>query len=508
MSPPLTARPYVEGPQKTKQQTKENNQPSQKTNPHLPTMPEKTAVDCLNDLGLHEEALKAVARDLQTRQDKETLWQAVTTALRNKSYNLAAEYADRLKTAPGIRKMHLQIISLAYNFAGRHDDAYLTCREAVDQDRSYFKSDRYSLACRATCIDRNEEAFLHITAALSCLRPGDRYLVRKAFLDSELAGAWDYAATHEPDLEKALTVYFPEWEEFVEANRPVEPERSVDHRDLTRMPGEFHRLLRSQCAATFYSPPFAAAREPELYGRYLEWQAETAKPRVDAFARYMRKVNKSLDDSQPHFAAFQAERQRFGAARIHINRILWKIPNSNPARLPNIPLMEPLIDEFKAQYKESPWTFNFLIHRRHPGLSPEEFASLPPINRRSGTAALLLGNGHYLEDRNEEAIRAWSECAKIWPWDATPLLNMVKLLVQTDRPQEAAKVLSTIRPHAISAELRTKLERNIAESDWVEDVFNKRCEIPLPEFCEFYPGANEEFLETQRESPATQPLNS
>ena len=63
--------------------------------------------------------------------------------------------------------------------------------------------------------------------------------MRKAFLDSELAGAWHYAATHEPDLEHAMTLYFPLWSTIVEANQPIKPERCVDHADLAHIPQEF-----------------------------------------------------------------------------------------------------------------------------------------------------------------------------------------------------------------------------------------------------------------------------
>ena len=461
-------------------------------------MPEKSKVNCLNDLGLHAEALEAVERELAIREDKHTLWRAVTTALRNKRYALAAEYADRLKVAPGLKKKHIQIISLAYNFAGRSQEAYLCCREAVNRDETDSSLEHYSLACRGTAIGWNGEAFLNILIALPSTLHTDRYLMRKAFLDSELAAAWDYAATQEPDLEHAMTFYFPLWRSIVEGNQSLEPERCVDHTDLAHIPQEFHCLLRSSCPATFTSIPLTAATHPELHRRYLEWQAETAKPRIEAYARYMEKAEKILDDSQPLFAAFQAERHRFGAARTHLVRILRTSPDCDPARLPDIPLLAPLLMEFQVQYDESPEAFRDLVHRKHLGFTPEEADALPPINRRSGTTALLLGNGHYERNQPAQAIEAWSKCARIWPWDATPLLNLVKVLVETERTADASKALAAIRPEALSAELREKLERNIAEEYWIENIFAGPREIPLPEFGGFYPGADQEFLEPLR----------
>jgi tetratricopeptide (TPR) repeat protein len=238
---------------------------------------------------------------------------------------------------------------------------------------------------------------------------------------------------------------------------------------------------------------------------------DMAAPRIDAFARYMGKAAKILDDSQGLFASFQAERHRFGAARVHLLRLLRTAPDCNPARLPAIPLLDPLLREFQAQFDESPDAFALLVHRQSPGLTPEEVAGLPPINRRSGTAALLLGNGHFERDRYEEAIQAFSECAKIWPWDATPLLNLVRALVETGRLKDATEVIAAIRPQALSTELKGKLERNVAEGWWAEDIYEGPREIPLPEFGGFYPGANREFLDSldslrrKSETPAKSP---
>ena len=73
---------------------------------------EETETEHLNDLGLHAEALGAIERELKTRQDKETLWQAVATALSNKRYQLAVEYAELLKKAPGVEKRHIQLVKI------------------------------------------------------------------------------------------------------------------------------------------------------------------------------------------------------------------------------------------------------------------------------------------------------------------------------------------------------------------------------------------------------------
>lgn len=91
----------------------------------------QSEVESLNLLGLHDCALEEVQRTLETRVDSSILYEAVCTALSNKRYDLASEYADRLALIPDLEKKDRQIISLAYNHAGRHDEAYLMCRDAV-----------------------------------------------------------------------------------------------------------------------------------------------------------------------------------------------------------------------------------------------------------------------------------------------------------------------------------------------------------------------------------------
>ena len=462
---------------------------------------EETEVEHLNELGLHSEALDAVERELQTRENTAILWEAITTAMVNKRFNLAVEYAERLKVAPGIKKRHLQLVSLAYNYAGRSLEAYQCCREAIDRtDTPNEAGDYYTMACRASSIGLQKEAFANILIALVFLPRNDEDILRKAFLDSELAGAWGYAESAEPTLAQALSVYFPDWKYVVQRNTPAEPERWIDHSDLKHIPSEFHSLLKPRCPSTLLSTPLTAALNPDLHRRYLKWQDDQVQPRLLAFSNYIEKVTKLLEDFQGSFATFQAHKGRFGAARNHLLQILKKSPDADPSRLPEIPLLAPLITEFRNQFAESPEAFSRLVHRSYPGLSQGEFEALPSANRRSGTAALLLGNGHYNRKRRHEAVQAWASCAQIWPWDETPLLNLVRGLIETNRKNEATRALGAIRSEAISQQLRRKIEFNIHCEDWAPDTFGRQDGIPIPSFSGFYPGANQEFLQWLEES--------
>jgi hypothetical protein len=168
----------------------------------------QSEVESLNLLGLHDCALEAVQRTLETRVDESILYEAVCTALSNKRYDLASEYADRLALIPCLEKKEIQIISLAYNYAGRHDEAYIACRDAVFREGPSMVTEFYSLACRAVSTGRFEEALSYILRELKNVHPREGYLVRKAFIDSELVEAWEYASKYSPDLQQALGDYF------------------------------------------------------------------------------------------------------------------------------------------------------------------------------------------------------------------------------------------------------------------------------------------------------------
>ena len=462
---------------------------------------EETEVEHLNELGLHSEALEAVERELKIRQNKSTLWEAVTTAMANKRYDLAVEYAERLKVAPGIKKRHLQLVSLAYNYAGRSLEAYQCCREAIDRtDTPNEARDYYTLACRASSIGLQKEAFANILIALVFLPRNDEDILRKAFLDSELAGAWRYAETAEPTLAQALSVYFPDWKYVVQHNTPTEPERWIDHSDLKHIPAEFHTLLKPRCPSTLLSTPLTAALNPDLHRRYLKWQDDQVQPRLLAFSNYMEKVTNLLEDSQGRFAAFQAHKGRFGAARNHLLQILKKSPDADPSRLPEIPLLAPLITEFRNQFEESPEAFVRLVKSGRVGLSPEKVAELPLANRNSALAALRVARRHQLLRQHNQAIQALSTCATIWPWDEVLLIDLARSLSEAGHTEKALVALDAIPPRALPDDLRKQLEQNINSKNWERISLSKPPEIPLPNFREFYPGANQEFLQWLEES--------
>lgn len=464
----------------------------------------QSEVESLNHLGLHDCALEAVQRTLETRVDESILYEAVCTALSNKRYDLASEYADRLALIPYLEKKEIQIISLAYNYAGRHDEAYLICRDAVFREGPSMVTEFYSLACRAVSTGRFEEALSHILRELKNVHPREGYLVRKAFIDSELVEAWEYASKYSPDLQRALGDYFENWQSILEGNQCLGPERWVDHSDLKHIPGEFHILLKPRCPSTFVTPPLQAAKYPDLHRRYLEWQAATAAPHIAAFARYMEDAERKLIEAQPVFAEFQAARERFGLARGHLLCILRNSADYDPTRLPYIPLLAPLLEEFQSQYKESPEAFRFLVDEATRSRSEEEFTNLPPINRSSGLAALYLGNTYFKCRRLADAIREWILCAKRWPWDESALLNIVYGLQLQKRYEEASRALATVRAETLPDATRRQIEENIATRNSSRNPCCQAPRIPTPEFGGYFPGANGDFLDWLEKRKAPQ----
>jgi len=454
----------------------------------------QSEVVSLNILGLHEAALEIAERNVKACEDRSSLYEAVVAAISNKCYELAAQYADRLRLTQNLNKGDIHIISLAYNYAGRHPEAYIHCRQAVLRDETPDCTDFYSLACRGSKIHRLDEALVHILRAFSCIKPPHNYLFRKVFLDSELADVWKHSETSSPNLHRALVVHFQNWKSIVTINQFAEPERMVDHADLKQIPEEFHILLTSCSVSTFETPPLKSAQNPELHRRYLDWQVSTAAPRIAAFARYMENANRELINNQPLFAQFQAEKKRFGHARSHLLCILRNSTDCDPSSLPDIPLLAPLLEEFRAQYKESPEAFQFLVNRS-VDVTQEVLAKFPPLNRSSGLGALYLGNSLHYKFRFEEAIEAWIECSKIWPWDESPTLNIVYALQLVERFEDAMKALSKVPPESLPESTRHLIQQNIINRDSSKNPCRQKPNIPTPEFDGFFLGANDEFIE-------------
>ncbi len=455
---------------------------------------DQTEIESLNLLGLHDCALSAIEEKLQHTQDSSTLSQAVKTALVMRRYDLAVEYAERLKWAEGVTKDDIQLIGLAYNYAGRAVDAYMMSREAFHRENADC-TDYYTLACRGSVLGHVSEALYLVLQCLASVPKTHSYLLRKAFLDSELANVWSHAATATPTLQHALADHVPDWLAIFGANSDAEPERCVDHSDLRHIPSEFHVLLKAGCASTFETSPLNALQCPDLHKRYLEWQNTIAAGRVHAFASYIHACERTLLAAQPLFAEFQAEKSRFMLARNHLICILLNSDDVNPAKLPDLPLLAPLLEEFRAQYEESPEAFRLLLNRGKYFLLESEFNNLPPVNRSSGMAALYVGNCFNHARRFPEAIRAYHACARTWPWDAAPLLNLVFTLQRANRFDEALQVLRLVKDSDLTASTRDGIERDIANLHNDRNRCNQRPKVPTPAFGGFWPGADGEFLE-------------
>jgi hypothetical protein len=98
-----------------------------------------------------------------------------------------------------------------------------------------------------------------------------------------------------------------------------------------------------------------------------------------------------------------------------------------------------------------------------------------------------------------------STCAKIWPWDDVLLIDLARSLSDAGYTKKALVALDAIPPRALPDDLRKQLEQNINFKNWERIGLSKPPEIPLPNFREFYPGANQEFLQWLEETEKSQP---
>jgi len=92
------------------------------------------------------------------------------------------------------------------------------------------------------------------------------------------------------------------------------------------------------------------------------------------------------------------------------------------------------------------------------------------------------------------AVQAWLECAEIWRWDSTPLLNSIFAFQRSNRFDLASKALDLVRDAELPPQTRERIEQNIAHRKNDRNLCYQRPRIPTPEFGGLWPGANKEFI--------------
>ena len=391
-------------------------------------------------------------------------------------------------------------IALAFNFSGRLQEAYDIEKSIAPENNEQSLVRLYGLACKANRLGRHAEALIHMLGCFSFQNTevGDAH--RKIFLDSELSSLWEKIPSLPLTLRQAMRYCNLPFDEILALNEPVLPLRCVDQMDIHAMPAKFHALLHPVYATCFEVAPAAEAANPELAAEFADWQGSVVAPRLEAFRALRDRIGSKVLEQQIIFAQFQASKGRFGCARNHLVCHLLQSPGASLANLPEIPLLRPLIEEFRAQEAECPESFRTLIswaYRDEPELFLRDILpEMPALNRTSGYALLAAGCMHYRLGDTAAAIESWSACARKWPLDDAPVMNAAMLLSGEKRWDEATQLINRLPDECMKSMLWKRAHHAISErrAFSLSSKTNPTPRIPTPTFGNLYSGADEEFL--------------
>lgn len=391
-------------------------------------------------------------------------------------------------------------IALAFNFSGRLQEAYDIEKSISPQTNEQSLVRLYGLACKANRLGRHSEALIHLLGCFSFQNTEVWDAHRKIFLDSELSSLWEKIPSIPISLRQAMRYCNLPFDEILALNESITPLRCVDQMDIYAMPKKFHALLQPVHASCFEVAPSAEATNPELAAEFAGWQAAVVAPRLDAFRSLRDRIASVVLEQQLTFAQFQAAKGRFGCARNHLVCHLLKNPGAQVATLPDIPLLRPLIEEFRAQEAECPESFRTLISWVYRD-EPEKFLrdvlpEMPLLNRTSGYALLAAGCMHYRLGDTAAAIESWSACARKWPLDDAPVMNAAMLLSGEKRWDEATRLINRLPDECMKSMLWKRAHHAISERRTfsLSSKTNPMPRIPTPNFGNLYSGADEEFL--------------
>jgi tetratricopeptide (TPR) repeat protein len=456
------------------------------------------------DLGLHDEALATVERLLAGSPDREVHLVAIQVFIRLGAFDRACASADALIKGGVSDAEDLSMVSLAYNFGGRIQEAYDLQKGLFPKSNESQLGRLYGLACKASRLGRHKEALNHLLACFRFTNVESWDAYRKVFLDSELADLWEVIPSMQLSLREAMRHCNVPFDEILKMNTMSGEVRCVDFLDLKVMPSKFQALLRPVHGSTFETSPLVEMRQPELFQEYLAWQDSLVAPRLEVFRALGEMIHSTVVAEQLSFAEFQASRGRIACARNHLVCHLLESPGASVESLPDIPALRPLVEEFRAQHAESPESFRYLISWECKD-NPEEFirdvySELPEVNRGSGYALLALGSMHYRLGNTASAIECWSSCASKWPKDDAPVMNATILLSGENRWDEATKLINRLPGSCLDSMLWKSATRAIKERRQftISSKVHPAPRIPTPTFGHLYSGADEEFLHEKR----------
>lgn len=463
----------------------------------------------LLNLGLNEEALAAIEAQLLEDPCHKVRITAVEIFNRLGHFDRAARCADEVLAERSLcGPEDLFQVSLAYNFSGRLREAYEVERSVQPTSNDVSLIRLYGLACKASRLGQYREALHNLLSSFRFHNVQNWDAHRKIFLDSEIADLWPRIPDISLSLRESMRFCNLPFEEILESNESLYPLRCVDYIDLRTMPARFRALLQPAYQTCFDVSPLMQAAHPALYAEYLEWQESIVAPRIEIFRALSKRIRATVVEKQLAFAKFQAERGRIACARNHIVCHLQHFPQASLDDLPDIAVLAPLVEEFRAQHAESPEAFEYLISWKCKN-EPETFLfdilpEMPERNRNSGYAKLALGCTHYRLGNIHSAIENWAACAEQWPLDDAPVMNATMLLSGEERWDEASELIQRLPGQCMDSLLWKNACTAIRERRCFtisNKIFTSPV-IPTPTFGGLYSGADEEFLtETKNFTP-------
>lgn len=466
------------------------NQPS-------PLFEEATA---LLDLGLQKEAVRLIESRIIAGADREVHAAGLEVFNRLGRFLRSGIHADALLEAGGCSREELFRIALAFNFSGRVQEAYDIEKgiHPACNDTSLVRL--YGLACKASRLGRQQEALGHLLGCFHYQNIEEWDAFRKIFLDSELKHLWLAIPSLKITLRDAMRHCDLPFDEILARNESVFPLRCLDHMDLVFMPKKFRALLNEAQSTCFEVSPMGEAENPALFAEFVEWQRGTVAPRLEIFKQLRDRIRATVVGRQIEFAEFQARRGRIGCARNHIVCHLLHSPGASLDDIPDLPVLRPLVEEFRRQQGECPESFRYLISWECKS-DPERFIrdilpEMPEANRESGYASLALGCMHYRLGDTAAAIEHWAACARKWPLDDAPVMNATMILSGEQRWDEANRFINRLPGECRESALWKKACHAIRErrSFSICNKLHAAPAIPTPTFGRLHSGADEEFL--------------
>ena len=469
----------------------------------MPTNPSNSYIEeasALLDLGLYNDAA-ILAERLQTKNgDIESQYVAMEVLTRLGCFEAAASCGDNLLEAGNCPQDQLFRIALAFNYAGRVQEAYNIEKAIVPLTNDAHFIRLYGLACKASRLGLYNEALGYLMGSFRFQNVESWDAHRKIFIDSELTAFWENLPSLKISLREAMRYCNHPFDEILSANENLFPLRCLDFMDLETMPERFRILLQPAHNTCFEINPRQEAANPELHQEFIRWQESIVQPRLEAFKSLIQRIRKMVIDQQLAFAEFQASRGRIASARNHLVCHLEFAEKSSLEDIPDIAALKPLLNEFRAMQQECPEAFQYLISWKCKK-NPEEFirdvhSEMPSINRESGYAHLALGCMHYRLGNTSAAIEHWFECAKKWPTDDAPLMNAAMLLSGENRWAEASELIERLPNSCMESSLWKKACTAIRDrrAFSISAKIYATPNIPTPTFGGLYSGADEEYL--------------